>query len=114
MIGRYSLISPLTVVVCVLHGVLRSGTEMALRYADKMSAFDIVAKFLLKYTLLSWISLHNSHLGFSYPSGCYFSIYICCGFLMYGGGTLFLYPLRFSLGGWQIKLAKDRLRGGKA
>lgn len=50
MVGRYSLISPLIVVVCVLHGVLRSGTEMALRYADKMSAFDIVAKFLLKYT----------------------------------------------------------------
>lgn len=49
--------SPLTVVMCVLLGVLRAGTGMVLRYADRMSAFDIVVNFLR-----AWISLHNSHL----------------------------------------------------
>lgn len=52
MRGRCGRISPLIRIILagVLLGVLSAGSEMALSYADKMSAFEVIANFLLKYT----------------------------------------------------------------
>lgn len=82
--------------------------------ADKMSAFDTVANFLLKHILLTWIFLHS----LIYISPiiwllCFHTF--CWEFLTEKRAeNLFLYPLRFSLRGLQIKLAKDQFTGGKA
>ena len=51
MTGRYSWISPITMIILFLLEVVRARD----RNDHKISALDTVASFLLKYTLLSWI-----------------------------------------------------------
>lgn len=100
-------------VICVLL-VFKLEQNWLSYNADKMSALDTVANFLLKHILLTWIFLDNSHLYFSYHSGCYVFIHFVGSSSYIKGVKNLLYPLRFSFRALQIKLAKDQFTGGKA